>query len=596
MLTYTPPLRDFRFVLHHLIGLHDIAALPGFEHMESDVVDALLDEAGKFLSEVWAPLNRPGDEAGIRFADGEVELPEGFVDAYRAMTEGGWNAVPFPDEWGGGDVPWTVVTALQEMMDAANASLSMAPGLTWAVIDGLLDWGTPEQQATYLPKLVSGEWAGTMNLTEAQAGSDVGALTAKAVPAGDGTWRLQGTKIYISWGDHDATDNIIHLVLARTPDSPPGTKGISMFIVPKFLVNPDGSCGDRNDVVTVSVEHKLGIHASPTCLLEYGGQSDGAVAYLIGPERGGMKAMFTMMNNARIGVGVSGVALGDLAYQAARAYAMERVQGRPVEGERGDPIIGHADVRRMLMTMKAYIEASRALVFATAAAVDRARRLEDEDARTAALLRADLLTPVAKAWPTDLASTVASLAMQVFGGMGYIEETGVAQVYRDARISSIYEGTNGIQAIDLVGRKLPSAAGAAVMAFIADISELLGELEAAGDDFGSIHAALAAALGQLQQATGWLAANGMEDPNEALAGATPYLEMFGLVAGGYYLARSAVIARDLMEAGGADASFLEAKIVTARFYCEQLLPRTAGLAPAVMAGKRDLFALDPGQF
>ena len=597
MTTYAPPLKDLRFVLQNLIGLDNLAALPGFEHVEADFVDAILAEAGKLLTDVWFPLNRSGDIEGSNLCDGVVVTPEGFKDAYQQMVQAGWLGIPFPEEYGGGNMPATIVTAVGEMVNATNPSLAMAPGLTQGALDALLEHGSEELKEIFVRRLITGEWAGTMCLTEAQAGSDVGALTSKATRSDDGTWRVKGTKTFISFGDHDLTDNIIHLVLARTPDSPPGTKGISLFVVPKYLINEDGSLGDSNDVQTVSIEHKMGIKASPTCVLAFGDQSEGSVGYLVGEERQGMRYMFTMMNNARLAVGLSGVAVGEMAYQNALAYAQERVQGHPIgtPKEEVTPIIGHADVRRMLMTMKATVEAMRALVLENAFALDMAKVHPDEETRNQYRLYADLLTPVSKAWATDLGSEVASMAIQVYGGMGYIEESGIPQFYRDARIGAIYEGTNGIQALDLIGRKLPAGGGAGIMGFLGTMKAIDPDLAAAGDRFGSMRSLLADGVAALEQATGWLAMNGMQDPNQAAAGATPYLRMLGTVAGGYFLAKSALAASQLLEKGSSDKEFLEAKIVTARFYAEQLLPLGTALLGPITAGKETLFAIDPDQ-
>jgi alkylation response protein AidB-like acyl-CoA dehydrogenase len=597
MNVYSPPLKDLRFVLQHMIGLDKLAALPGYEHIEADLVDAVLDEAGKFLSEVWFPLNRTGDIEGSNLRDGVVVTPTGFKEAYEQMVQAGWLGIPFPEEYGGGNMPVTIVTAVGEMVNASNASLAMAPGLSQGALDALLEHGSEELKEIYVHRLVTGEWAGTMCLTEPQAGSDVGALTTKAIPADDGTWRIKGTKIYISFGDHDLTDNIIHLVLARTPDSPPGTKGISLFVVPKYLVNDDGTVGEYNDVKTVSLEHKMGIKASPTAVLSFGDSTEGSVGYMVGEERQGMRYMFTMMNNARLAVGLSGVAIGELAYQNALNYAQERIQGRPIGAPKDQamPIIGHADVRRMLMTMKAQVEAMRALVLENAFALDMARQHPDEETRTQYGLYADLLTPVSKAWATDLGIEIASMAIQVYGGMGFIEESGMPQIYRDARIGAVYEGTNGIQALDLIGRKLPAAGGAAIMGFVANMKAVDAELASAGERFSSIRTLLADGVSALEQATAWLAMNGMQDPNQAAAGATPYLRMLGTVAGGFFLAKSALAASKLLEEGSDDKEFLEAKIVTARFYAEQLLPLGTALLGPVTAGKETLFAIDAQQ-
>jgi alkylation response protein AidB-like acyl-CoA dehydrogenase len=456
-----------------------------------------------------------------------------------------------------------------------------------------LHHASEEQKETYLPKMVSGEWTGTMNLTEPQAGSDVGALSTKAVPQDDGSFRITGTKIFISFGEHDMSKNIIHLVLARTPGAPPGTKGISCFIVPKFLLNEDGSLGERNDVTCVSIEHKMGIKASPTCVLSYGEKGEGAVGFLIGEENAGMRYMFTMMNNARLSVGLEGLSVAERALQMAVEYAKERKQGRAPGAPAGEQssIVDHPDVRRMLLTMKASIEALRGIVFANAAAIDRSKFAVDEAGRAAASELADLLTPVSKGWGTDLGVDLTSLAIQVFGGMGYIEETGVAQLFRDARIAPIYEGTNGIQAMDLVGRKLPMRAGGAVSDYLGHIEGTVAALSAAGDDLASIRAALADGLAALRTATDWLLTNGLGAPLDALAGATPYLRLFSVVTGGWMMGQQALAAtRLLADAPAADKEFLEAKVLTARFFCEQLLPQATGLVPAITATNRDLAA------
>jgi 3-(methylthio)propanoyl-CoA dehydrogenase len=598
MTQYAPPLDEFSFVLNHLLDLDLLTSFDRYSEMDADLIDAVLAEAGKFLAEQWFPLNKPGDEVGSTFVDGTVVAPPGFKEAYEMAAQNGWVGVPFDQAHGGGQVPHVVMAAITEMADSVNASLSMVLGLTQGAADAIIRHGSEEQIATFVPKLVSGEWAGTMCLTEAQAGSDVGALTTKAVPREDGTYRLTGTKVFISWGDQDITENIIHLVLARTPDSPPGTKGISLFIVPKYLVNPDGSLGARNDVKTVSIEHKLGIRASATCVLAYGDEGEGAVGYLVGEEHRGMHYMFTMMNAARLEVGISGTAIGELAYQNAVQYSQERLQGRPIGAPKTEsvPIIEHPDVRRMLMTMKARLDAMRAIELVNAYAFDVASNHPDEQERQTQQLFAELLTPITKAWLTDLGVEISGLASQVYGGMGFIEDSGIPQYYRDARIGTIYEGTNGIQAMDLVGRKLPSGGGAPVMQLIAVMKAIDGDLEKAGVRFEGTRANLAAAVGAFEQATGWLAVNGMQDPNQALAGASPYLRLFGSTLGAYYLAKEALAASALLDEGTDDKEFLEAKIVTARFYAEQLLPQDAALLGAVTAGKDTLLALTPEQF
>ena len=594
MAEYSAPLRDIRFALEHLADLGSITALEAFAHVDSDGVYSVLEENARFMEDLVAPLNRVGDEQGsVRNDDGTITTPEGFVAAYQAYVEAGWGGVPFPPDYGGGGFPWLVGIAMQEVLTSANMSFSMCPLLSQGAIDMLLHHGSEEQKETYLPKMVTGEWTGTMNLTEPQAGSDVGALTTKAVPQDDGSYRITGTKIFISWGEHDLSENIIHLVLARTPSAPPGTKGISCFIVPKRLVDDDGGLGARNDVTCVSIEHKMGIKASPTCVLSYGDGGEGAVGYLIGEENAGMRYMFTMMNTARLSVGLQGLSLAERAFQMALAYANERRQGRAPGAPAGEQslIVDHPDVRRMLLTQKACIEALRGILYENAAAMDRASHHPDDAVRAASDELADILTPVSKGWGTDLGVELTSLALQVFGGMGYIEETGIAQLYRDARIAPIYEGTNGIQAMDLVGRKLPLRAGGAVADYLGQIQGTVDALASAGDELAPIHAGLADGLDALRTATDWLLANGLADPLDALAGAAPYLRLFSLVTGGWVMARQAEVAtRLLADAAPADKDLLEGKVLTARFFCEQLLPQARGLLPAVTATNRDLAA------
>ena len=597
MAAYSAPLDDIRYVLSHIAGLDDLSSLPGFGHAETGMVASVLEEFARFVENEIAPLNRVGDEQGSTWhPDNTVTTPDGFTDAYRAFVDAGWGGVPFPEEYGGGGFPWVVGLAIQEMLTASNEAFAMAPMLTQGAIDALLLHGDEAQQETLLPRMVSGEWVGTMNLSEPQAGSDVGAQRTRAVRRDDGTYDITGTKVWISWGEHDMADNIVHLVLARTPDAPPGTKGISCFVVPKYLVGEDGSLGERNDVTCQSIEHKLGINASPTCVLDY----DGATGYLIGEENRGMSYMFTMMNNARLSVGLQGLAVGDRAYQDARQYAKERQQGRAVGAEPGEQslIIEHPDVRRMLLTMKAQLEAMRCVMYRTAANLDLAHHAADDHERTAAQERVDLLIPVCKAWGTDLGVEIASTAMQVFGGMGYVEETGVAQHFRDARIAPIYEGTNGIQAMDLVGRKLPMRGGGVVKDFLADVSSTVDELRGAGDDHAAVADALEDAVAALTESTDWLMANGLEDVRNALAGASPYLRQFGIVAGGWLLAESSLRASALLgdAGGGFPPEFLEAKRTTAHFYAIQILPEARGLLGAVTAGFGDLMALAPEQF
>ncbi|HUF33416.1 MAG TPA: acyl-CoA dehydrogenase [Acidimicrobiales bacterium] len=592
---YVAPLADIRFVLDHVVDVGALASLEPFAHAKADVVHGVLEETARFMEEVVAPTNRIGDTEGLTLdADGSVTTPEAFRDAYRRYVEAGWGAVPFDPAYGGGGFPWLVNIVQQEMLTSANMAFSMAPLLTQGAIDMLHAHGSEEQREVYLPKMVSGEWTGTMNLTEPDAGSDVGALRTRAVPADDGTWRISGTKIFISFGEHDMADNIIHLVLARVPDAPPGTKGISCFIVPKHLVADDGSLGPRNDVTCVSIEHKMGIKASPTCVLSYGERGEGAVGYLIGEPNAGMRYMFTMMNNARLSVGVEGLALAERAYQQAVAFACERRQGRAPGAPRGEssPIVDHPDVRRMLMSMKASVEAMRCLLYLNAESIDLANSHPDEAVRTERQELVELLTPISKAWCTDLGVEVTSLNVQVHGGMGYVEETGASQHYRDARIAPIYEGTNGIQAMDLVGRKLGLSGGAVVERHLAAMEAVAAEATAEGGDLAAIGVELADGVAALRDATGWLMEHGLADPIAALAGAAPYLRMFGTVTGGWLLARSALAATRLLAADNpSDQGFLEAKVVTARFYATQVLPTARGLLASVTAGPDTIMAI-----
>jgi alkylation response protein AidB-like acyl-CoA dehydrogenase len=574
---YRAPLADIDFVLNRVCGLDRILQLPGYLDVDSSVVRDLLEEAARFMEEKIAPLNKVGDEFGVRLnADHSVTTAPGFADAYQHYVLAGWGAVPFDTGFGGGGFPWVVGIALQEILTASNMAFSMCPLLTQGAIDAIMHHGSESQKMTYLPKMITGEWSGTMNLTEPDAGSDVGAVRTKAVKNADGSYRISGTKIYISFGEHDMADNIVHLVLARTPDAPPGTKGISCFIVPKYLVNHDGTLGRKNDITCVSVEHKLGIHASPTCVLSFG-DNGGATGYLIGEENRGMQYMFTMMNQARLSVGLQGLSLGDRAYQQALQYAKDRRQGRAPGAPAGEssPIIDHPDVKRMLMTIKTTCEALRRLTYWNAACLDVAKHHPDASEREFAADLAALLTPMSKGWGTDMAVELTGIAVQIHGGMGFVEETGVAQHYRDARITTIYEGTNGIQAIDLVGRKLSLQGGAVVKRHLDSIDSMVSKLSSY-PALQSARAALVKTLAATREATEWLAKNG-GNQLDLLAGATPYLRLISVLTGGYLLAESAVIAIDNSLADDVIAE----RVASARFFCEQLMPVADGLVPSI---------------
>jgi alkylation response protein AidB-like acyl-CoA dehydrogenase len=593
MIPYNAPLGDLKFLLHRVLGLGDVLARDRHGHTAEDV-DAALEQAARFAAEVLAPLNQIGDRDPARLDNGVVRTPPGFADAYRQFVAMGWNGVAGDPAFGGQGLPAVVASALTELWNSANMSFSLCPLLTQSAIELLQRHGTARQQATYLARLVEGSWTGTMNLTEPQAGSDVGALRARAVPE-NGHYRLTGQKIFITYGDHDFTDNVIHLVLARLPDGPPGIKGISLFLVPKFRVGPDGpdgGLGVRNDLRVVSLEHKLGIHGSPTAVLAFG-DDGGAYAELVGEPHRGIEYMFTMMNQARLAVGVQGVAIAERAYQQARDYARGRVQGRALGAPGPDPvaIIHHPDVRRMLMLARVKTEAARALVLETAIALDRARLDPSGDAQA----RADLLIPIAKAWATDIGVEVASLGIQIHGGVGFIEETGAAQHYRDARIAPIYEGTNGIQAADLIGRKLMRDQGAAMRALIAEIGATAADLAAQpGDDLAAMARALDGGRAALAAATDWAVARNAADPRDVAAVAAPYLELAGTVVGGWLTARGQLAAQQALFAGD-DPGFHAAKVIGARCYAEQVLCRADGLAHAVMAGGASLLALDEAQ-
>ena len=592
MYDYRAPIKDALFALRHIGQIEQLSQSSLYAQADLDTVASVLEEQGRFMQEVFGPLNASGDREGLVWSPEGVQTPAGFKEAYAKFVEAGWQGLNAEVDFGGAGFPEAVQACALEFETASNGALTMCPGLTTGAIECLQEWGTEEQKELYLRKLVTGQWTGTMNLTEPQAGSDVGLCTTKAVPQSDGTYKVTGTKIYISFGEHDMAENIIHLVLARLPDAPAGTRGISLFIVPKFLLTSEGEPGERNDLRCVSIEHKMGIHASPTCVMSFGDEG-GATGYLVGEENQGLRAMFTMMNSARIAVGIQGVALGDAAFQKALAYSQERKQGRKIGGESKEAamIIEHPDVRRMLLFMKSHIEAMRALIVYNAAAIDFSRALEGEEAELFEDL-AELLTPVTKAWCTDVGMEVTSTAIQVFGGMGYIEESGVAQHYRDMRIAPIYEGTNGIQAMDLVGRKLGLRMGGVVNAHLQNMRDTDAQLEAAGKEFESMRAGLAESVQSLAGVTEWIMTNGLADPVQALAGATPYLRIFGTVTGGWLLTKQALAAQAELDAGSTDTEYLAAKITTARFFAEQILPQAAGLVPSVQAGASALYEVD----
>jgi len=595
MNTYQAPLQDIRFILEHLADLESISRLPGCGDASLDLVGAILEEAGKFAAGVLAPLNAVGDKQGCRFEQDGVATAPGWREAYRQFAAAGWVGLALPAAYGGQEMPKIVSTPVYEMWSSANTAFAMLPTLNIGATEALSIAGSNELKAAFLPKLVSGEWGGTMNLTEPQAGSDLSTLRCRAQPQPDGSYLLFGQKIFISYGEHDLTDNIVHLVLARLPDAPPGVKGISLFVVPKFLVNADGTLGARNDVRCTSIEEKLGIHASPTCSMSYG-DAGGAVAYLVGAPNSGLQTMFVMMNEARFGVGLQGVALGEVAYQQALAYARERVQGRDaVSGAGGVAIIRHPDIRRMLLTMRAKVMAPRMLAYVAGGWFDIARHHPDAAVAERHRRLIDLLMPVVKAWSSEIGNEVTDMAIQVFGGMGYIEETGIAQHKRDLRISTIYEGTTGIQANDLIGRKILREGGETLRMLLAEMSGVAAQLSDAGD-LAPLGTDLAADVATLARTLDWILQNGKANLSEVLAGAVPFLLLLGTVCGSWQMGRAALVARAGLAAGAVDAAYLKGIVDLARFYFGHLTPQAAALAQVVMRGGAPIVAAGDAAF
>ncbi|UVI38832.1 acyl-CoA dehydrogenase C-terminal domain-containing protein [Qipengyuania spongiae] len=597
MPSYTAPTRDTRFIVNEVLDLASYGNLPGFEMVTPDVTDAVIDEGGKFCSEVLAPINQSGDQQGcIRHEDGSVTTPEGFKEAFEQFREAGWGTIAAPEEFGGQGMPHVLGFAMEEFISSANQAFGMYPGLTNGAISALIAKGSPEQKEMYLPKMISNEWTGTMNLTEPHCGTDLGMIRTKAEPQDDGSYSITGTKIFISAGEHDLADNIIHLVLAKTPGAPDSSKGISLFVVPKFLLDADGNPGERNGVVCGAIEHKMGIHANSTCVLNY----DGAKGWMVGEENKGLAAMFIMMNAARLGVGIQGLSQAEVAYQNAVAYALDRRQGRaltgPAEPEaQADPIFVHPDVRRMLMDAKAFTEGMRALALWGGLLVDLTHKAQTEEERAEADMILGLMTPVIKGYGTDKGYEVATNMQQVFGGHGYIEEWGMSQFVRDARIAQIYEGTNGVQAMDLCGRKLAQNGGAAIQAFF----KLVGEDIAAakGDEvLGPLAEKLENALGEQQKATMWFMQNAMQNPNHLGAGAHHYMHIMGIVVLGLMWLRMAKVAQEKLGGSPDDKAFYEAKIATARYYMDRFVPDAGALRRKLESGADSMMALGEEAF
>ena len=593
MSEYHAPLKDMTFVIRELTGLDRMLQMPAFESISGDVVDQILEESARFSREVLSPLNGPGDQEGCRVENKSVIVPDSFADAYRQFVDSGWQSLPSSPQYGGMGLPETVAAATMEMWQSACLSFSLCPLLTSGAIAAIEAHASDDLKQIYLTKMVSGEWTGTMNLSEPQAGSDLAAVKTKAVPQGD-HYRITGTKIFITWGDQQFSENVVHLVLARLEDAPDGVRGISLFLVPKFLVNDDGSVGERNDAYCTSVEHKLGIHASPTCVINFG-DDDGAVGFLVGEENRGLACMFTMMNNARLNVGVQGLAISERAYQLASAFALQRIQG-DAPGEKGRvTIIHHPDVRRMLLVMKSLIEGMRAAAYVTANAIDFVHHGADDEQRASAKARAALLTPIIKGWMTEVAQELTSLGVQVHGGMGFVEETGAAQHMRDARILTIYEGTTGIQANDLAGRKILFDEGKAMREWIEEMRSLESELSAA-NDLAPIRQALSSAIDDLAAAVRWLLENAPDDQNAPGAASFNLLMLAGTVAGGWQMARAALAAKQRLADAESDTAFLEAKVMTAQFYAAHILPRSCSYRQAAISGSKVIMALPEESF